>query len=345
MPRIIPAPFFPKVLLPLILSCCLFTNLVVAQSCAPIENFESVYYTAQVADYQWDYAQDALSYVIRIEVNGKFYAASDMPGSDSKTSVKFNPALKNYDHVHAVLTKLCGNGALQKSAADFIIIDDGIVYLDGNSQNGEPNTVEPVFTVNANLVPADRLCGVCDPGFFRLTSGFYGPFGIYVAPAIAPIEHLRFRKDELCTCLDNAISAGILDVNGGPGPNYDGHPFHCELTPYVFDKKDCLNEKGEKTGERSGLVTQTGFLSLEAIPNPLTEFTQFSYTLDHQTNTILSIFDFSGREIRTLSDKEFEQAGEHQVLFDASQLIPGLYFCRLQAGSTIQTTTLVVLAR
>ena len=333
--------FLSRVLLTLIaLAFCLSAG-VQAQSCSPIENFEPSVYNHEFAEFHWNSVQDARYYVMNIEVNGKFYSASDLPGSASKASVKFSPALKNHDHIVAQLTKYCDNGGQVSAKSDFIIIDDGIVYISGMVIHpGDVHDVEPVVTTHANLDPSAAVCGVCDPEFFRLTAGFYGPYSIYVDPAIGPIEQLRFKKNELCHCLDQAINAGILDPNGGPGINFvEGQPFRCELTPYVFEKTDCdAKTRGrEKQTEIQSLST-----TLDVIPNPLSGSAVFTYHLDQETNTVLTIHRSTGERVATLVDHRIEPAGDHQLLFDASQLAPGVYFTQMQTGSSRITKILVV---
>lgn len=341
--RLLFNPFFLlKFRFPIFIAAFLVSAYLPAQECSAPENFESTYYNHAQADYKWDFAADALSYEFTINVNNKSYTKADLPGSATATTVKFAPLLKHNDRVHALLTKHCAGGATKSAAFDFIIIDDAIVYLTGSSNSGEPDKVEPVKDIDENLDPADDICGLCDAGFFRLEANFYGPYGIAVDPAIGPIEQLRFRKNELCTCLNEAIAAGILDENGGPGKQYDGNPFHCRVTPYVFEKEDCP-ERNQERGSSAGDVQNTLFL--EVIPNPVFGIAQISYRLSRETNTTLKIYDVAGRLVHTLINQSMAQAGDYRVEFDAGTLAPGLYFCQLQAEGLCQNTMLAVAPR
>lgn len=338
-----PLPFL-KLRLLFILAFYACSAHLIAQACSAPTNFEAVYYNHSKADYQWDYSSDALSYVLAIDVNNKSYSKTDLPGVASKASVKFAPPLKHNDLVQARLTKYCAGGGTKSASFDFIIIDDAIVYIPGPSQTNDPDVVEPVKYLNDNLVPPGNICGLCDPGFFRLESGFYGPFGIAVDSSIGPIEQLRFRKNELCTCLNDAIAAGILDANGGPGEHYTDKPFYCQITPYVFDKSDCLHEGREKNQERAAYSpgNSPNPLLLEAIPNPVSVKAVISYRLPMETNTLLTVHDVTGRLVHTLAGQSLAPAGDYQVEFDASELTSGFYFCTLQTADTRQTAVLVV---
>ena len=311
-----------------------------AQSCPPVQNFGFLYYNIYQADYEWNYAADAKYYVLRIEINGKAYKTYEYPGQTTKASVSFDPKLVNYDRVSAKLTKVCSSGGSVAESADFVIITDGIVYLDGSPQGNEPRVVEPVVTVNDNLVPADQICGLCDPGFFRLENGFYAPYGIYSSAYAYPIENLRFRKEDLCGCLDAAITAGLLAPGGGPGPNYAGQPFNCKIDAYIFEEKDCTR-KG-KAGERSPAAPDPAADILEVIPNPITGTAQIQYHLTQETNTSITLFDLTGRAAKQLLNNKTETAGEHQIDFDVFDLEPGLYFCRLQAGEHSRTQKIII---
>lgn len=336
--------YFQSYRLPLFLAAFFYSLVLPAQNCSTPKNFEAVFYDHSKAAYEWDYAADANSYVLAIEINNKSYTKTDLPGSATAASIKFAPLLQHNDRVHALLTKHCDGGEEKTVSFDFIIIDDAIVYLTGTVLQNLPNTVEPVQAINDNIVPAHNICGRCDPGFFRLEAGFYGTYSIAVDPSIGPIEQLRFLKNELCDCLDDAIDAGILDENGGPGEHYNGKPFHCDVTPYVFVKEDCIRRSpGEPGQERDVLPTNVNTaLHLEVIPNPTAGITQLTYQQSRETNTTLSIYDVTGRLVHQLVHLPSETAGVYRFEFDAGAWTPGFYYCQLQANGSYQTTVLVV---
>jgi hypothetical protein len=58
---------------------------------------------------------------------------------------------------------------------------------------------------------------------------------------------------------------------------------------------------------------------------------RYSHSLERDGWAELSVFDILGREVKSLVHGP-TKAGRHQVVFDAGDLAPGLYFCRLQAG-------------
>jgi len=324
----------------LLFSFALCSVQLVGQTCAPPQNFETTYYDHSRAEYQWAFSEDALSYSLSIEINKHAYIKIDLAGSATTAEVKFSPLLKHNDHVHALLTKNCVGGGENSTAFDFVIIDDIIVYLTGSTQAGELRLVEPVTTILDNLIPSSNLCGLCDADFFRLESGFYAPYGIAVDPTIGPIEQLRFLKSELCGCLDNAISSGILNENGGPGQQYNGTPLICRITPYAFDRQDCPKRTEERNTFQEGTLLNT--LHVQAVPNPVAHFAQIRYRLPMESDALLTIHDVTGRLVQTVLNYVHSPAGDYQVEFDARTLAPGFYYGRLQAAGQSQTVVLVV---
>lgn len=74
-----------------------------------------------------------------------------------------------------------------------------------------------------------------------------------------------------------------------------------------------------------------------AFPNPFRRATAIRYSLPTRTYVRLTVFDPAGRVCRRLVD-QVEDAGEHVLRWDGSgtrgeRLSPGVYLCRLQAGS------------
>ncbi len=77
-------------------------------------------------------------------------------------------------------------------------------------------------------------------------------------------------------------------------------------------------------------------------PNPFNPATTISYTLKEVENIRLEVFNIQGQKIATLFEGK-QQAGEHEVQFDASDLSSGVYMYRLQTGSQILTRQMVLI--
>jgi len=76
-------------------------------------------------------------------------------------------------------------------------------------------------------------------------------------------------------------------------------------------------------------------------PNPFAQSTTISWETSTYGHVVLKVFDFFGREIRTLLDEK-QAPGEHQVTFKADGLPAGIYFYQIKAGSEFETKKMVI---
>jgi hypothetical protein len=77
-------------------------------------------------------------------------------------------------------------------------------------------------------------------------------------------------------------------------------------------------------------------------PNPFNPSTTIRFELPHGSQVSLKVYNTLGQEVATLVN-ETKPAGVYTVEFDAAGLSTGVYFCRLEAGSFVQTRKLVLL--
>jgi len=77
-------------------------------------------------------------------------------------------------------------------------------------------------------------------------------------------------------------------------------------------------------------------------PNPFNPVTRISYQIPSEGYVTLTVFDMLGRIVTTLVS-EVEQAGEHNVEFNARGLSSGIYFYTLRTNNFVQTKKLMLL--
>ncbi len=77
-------------------------------------------------------------------------------------------------------------------------------------------------------------------------------------------------------------------------------------------------------------------------PNPFNPTTVIRYRLGSESDVRLHVYDVLGRRVATLVDERLP-AGEHQAIFDGSGLASGVYVYRLEAGSNLQSRSMVLL--
>ena len=77
-------------------------------------------------------------------------------------------------------------------------------------------------------------------------------------------------------------------------------------------------------------------------PNPFNPVTTASFDVPLASRVELTVFDIVGRRVVTLVDRDVP-AGRHSVTWDASHMGSGVYFLRMQAGSTLFVRKMVLL--
>jgi predicted acyl esterase len=76
-------------------------------------------------------------------------------------------------------------------------------------------------------------------------------------------------------------------------------------------------------------------------PNPFNPSTTIEYSLAHSNKVEIKVYDILGREVRTLVN-EFQEAGAHKVLFNASELASGVYFYKIVSADFRDVKRLVL---
>jgi photosystem II stability/assembly factor-like uncharacterized protein len=76
-------------------------------------------------------------------------------------------------------------------------------------------------------------------------------------------------------------------------------------------------------------------------PNPFTHSTTIHFTLPSSEYVRLIVYDAQGREVSHVASAMYD-AGEHEAVFDAEKLPPGVYFYRLTAGGESQVRAMVL---
>jgi hypothetical protein len=76
--------------------------------------------------------------------------------------------------------------------------------------------------------------------------------------------------------------------------------------------------------------------------NPATTFPKIRFGMPKGGKINLSVYDITGRCVKTLADGEYD-AGIHEVTLDGTALSQGVYFCVMKAGETCLRRKLVLL--
>ena len=92
----------------------------------------------------------------------------------------------------------------------------------------------------------------------------------------------------------------------------------------------------------SGNETVTDYNLSQNYPNPFNPSTKISYTIPQASRVSLKVYDILGNEIASLVNAS-QNAGSHNVTFDASGVPSGVYFYTLTTGSFNQTRKMLLL--
>ena len=96
------------------------------------------------------------------------------------------------------------------------------------------------------------------------------------------------------------------------------------------------------SGVRDGEAYPQLYTLSQNYPNPFNPSTIIRYSLPQRSPVLLTVFNILGQQIATLAKGE-QEAGNHAVRFDASNLSSGVYFYRLTANEFFQTRKLLLL--
>lgn len=84
-------------------------------------------------------------------------------------------------------------------------------------------------------------------------------------------------------------------------------------------------------------------LSITSIfPNPFNSSTAIDYTLAQPGEITLSVYNLLGQQVATVYEGT-QEAGEHSMVWDASDFPSGVYFARLEAGGISESMKMVLL--
>lgn len=81
--------------------------------------------------------------------------------------------------------------------------------------------------------------------------------------------------------------------------------------------------------------------SLMIYPNPVSNSTTISFSLSQQGKISVQLFDMTGRFIKTLAEKVFEE-GENKIEWNVAEQNAGLYFLRIETANYSATEKLIV---
>lgn len=92
----------------------------------------------------------------------------------------------------------------------------------------------------------------------------------------------------------------------------------------------------------SSIAAVTEYALYQNYPNPFNPTTTIKYDVPKSSQVVLNLYNMMGEKVMTLVDKK-QEAGRYTVNINAGRLASGIYFCRMQAGTFVQTRKMMLL--
>jgi hypothetical protein len=110
--------------------------------------------------------------------------------------------------------------------------------------------------------------------------------------------------------------------------------YHVCLT--VADGNNCVTTYCREINLATGIKnTNQNNYGVNIYPNPFSHGAHLDYTLDKRSLTKVVLQDMNGRDVLLIKASGMEQAGEHNLTFDASGLSSGIYILKVIVGDEV----------
>ncbi|MCF8239858.1 MAG: T9SS type A sorting domain-containing protein [Melioribacteraceae bacterium] len=108
-------------------------------------------------------------------------------------------------------------------------------------------------------------------------------------------------------------------------------------SPYVY-----IHQLKKVTDVKENDEAIVSKYSLSSYPNPFNAVTTITYSVPEAEQVEIKIYDVLGREVTTLKN-EIEEAGKHQVTWDANNTSSGIYICTMKTERKLMSTKLLLM--
>jgi hypothetical protein len=81
---------------------------------------------------------------------------------------------------------------------------------------------------------------------------------------------------------------------------------------------------------------------IHIFPNPISDHTAISFTLQKSSYVKLEVLNGLGRVVATIVDEKLTP-GTHHITWNTDGLPAGIYFCRFQAGDNVRTEKMIIM--
>jgi hypothetical protein len=236
-----------------------------------------------------------------------------------------NHDIRSVTHPIVMNNTFVGNTSGQGGAiycdheAEVPLIVNSIFY------DNEADMGDNVFNLSADSLLI-AFCNVNDSANTFIYGKWKGNDNFFAEPGfIDTLCHI----DENSPCIDSGADSVEFDGNWYFSPNLD---FDGTIRPYGEGLIDIGADENDIFQEIFNPVfnTQHSTLNIQIFPNPTQGISDFRFLIADFGRVEIKIYDMHGREVAMVLDEALP-AGEHEVRFDASMLLPGVYVVVLRA--------------
>jgi hypothetical protein len=133
-----------------------------------------------------------------------------------------------------------------------------------------------------------------------------------------------------------------LTSQAGVGPTGLAHDGEVEDYMLTIDASLASGGGGLPTSDDGDASLPTSFALHQNYPNPFNPTTVIPYDLASTSRVRITVYDVTGRPVASLLDVQ-QNAGRHQVAFNAAGLPSGVYMVRLEAGGQLMVRKLTLI--
>ena len=268
---------------------------------------------------------------LRITSNSVLISLTGLEGLTSITGELYIGSSWPDQGGNPLLDDLTGLNNINNIGGDFLLDDNwNLVSLTGmESLTSIGGSLE--MHTNYSLVDITGLSSLENIGGNLKINDNNSLTGLFGLESIEPasIENLNISwNSSLVTCHVQSICDYLAAPNG---------------TVEIHDNAIGCNDSTEVLQSCPGVIVQDYFKQSDFIisPNPLESDVIILYTLNKGSFVTIEILDLSGKEIAILVNEI--QQGEQQVIFDASHLKSGVYFCTLKTNEGVKSKKIIKL--
>jgi predicted lipoprotein with Yx(FWY)xxD motif len=143
----------------------------------------------------------------------------------------------------------------------------------------------------------------------------------------------------ICTAGNDQLSPMIVS-NGNLGAIVAWQDYRSGNNFDIYETG--FNTTGFVAVENGGTIFPREFSLSQNYPNPFNPSTVINYQLPTSSSVKISIYDAMGREVDILVNKS-QNAGNHNVEWNAVNFPSGVYFYRLEAGSFVSNKKMILI--